>query len=80
MARKRWEDEDWMLSMPKLDEVVCRDCTFRKADQKAGDTVLHGALYGICDVFDSKPYPILHEGGECPYYVSDKDGIHPICV
>ena len=69
----RWEKEKWNVTSPNDDEIVCKDCIYRLKDRKAGDTVIHGASLGECDVFKIKPVPILMDGEECPYYLSETE-------
>lgn len=60
----RWDDEE-MYSISPGDNIACKDCVNRLRDVK---WVNDRYKFGICDVYDQKPYGILWENDKCNYY------------
>lgn len=75
-ARKRIE-EDFKPILPP-DDIVCKNCSFRKADLKHdGKVIVHGYKNGYCKIYDEtiggKPNEILFENAKCKYYTKDDE-------
>jgi hypothetical protein len=69
----RWENEDWILRVPD-DNIICKHCMFRKADQKAGEAIFKGHIYGVCELFpNGKPEGVLFNGAPCEYFTDERD-------
>ena len=70
----RFED-DAVGPLERLDvgKLMCKDCVYRRKDQKLGKTMFDGAAFDNCDAYDSKPTSVLFDGGDCPYYLSEKE-------
>lgn len=74
-ARKRIE-EDFAPKFPK-DDILCKDCVFRKPDLKEnGKVIVAGYKNGYCKVYTpeirGKPNDILFNNGNCKYYMKDE--------
>lgn len=75
-ARKRLE-EDFAPILPP-DNIVCKDCAFRKGDVKrGGKVVVHGYKNAYCEIYDNtiggKPNEILFNNAKCKYYMKDDE-------
>lgn len=73
-AEKRLND-DFQPTFPD-DDIVCKDCVFRKPDLKEnGKVIVKGYKNGYCKVYTKeitgKPNEILFENKECKYYMKD---------
>lgn len=60
------ERDDLYFSLPDIDKIVCKDCMHREEDRVDG--AIKGAILGVCNMYYDKPYEILWQGGDCPYY------------
>lgn len=75
-AQKRIE-EDFNPILPP-DDIICKDCAFRKADLKLdGKVIVHGYKNAYCEIFDNtvggKPNDILFDNAKCKYYMKDEE-------
>lgn len=76
-ARRRIE-EDFNPVLPP-DDIICKDCAFRKSDiKRGGKVVVHGYKNAYCEIYDNtiggKPNEILFENAKCKYYMKDDEG------
>ena len=69
----RWEEEDWVAEHPDPDKIPCKDCVYREKDREVGDTVILGAVLGMCQVYTDKPTHILFDGEDCPYHLTEEE-------
>ena len=68
--------EDPVFNSPDSEKINCKDCAFRMKDAKVGKSVISGASKAFCDVYPKspgKPSDVLWKGGDCEYYVSEKN-------
>lgn len=77
-ARRRIE-EDFKPTFPD-DDIVCKDCIFRKPDYKDqnGNVILKGCTHGYCEVYaekisNGKPTGILFRHEKCKYYMKEDE-------
>ena len=74
-AEKRLND-DFQPMFPD-DNIICKDCVFRKFDiVENGKVIVKGYKNGYCkvytkDISNGKPYEILFDKGKCEYYMKD---------
>ncbi|NLW71168.1 MAG: hypothetical protein GX061_08825 [Eubacteriaceae bacterium] len=75
-ARKRIE-EDFDPVLPD-DNIICRDCMFRKEDLTGenGNIIIAGYKKAHCDIYTSdtrnKPIGILFKNRNCEYYEKER--------
>lgn len=59
------------------DNIVCKDCVFRKPDLvENGKVIVKGYKNGYCkvyakDISNGKPNSILFNGADCEFYMKD---------
>lgn len=76
-AQERIED-DFKPTFP-ADDIVCKDCVFRKLDLKDenGNVIVKGYKNGYCEVYDKKtsgkPNEILFNNANCKYYMKEDE-------
>ena len=71
--KPRWENENWILSLPDNGKISCKDCHWREADRDLGASIILGSTLAMCKIYDSKPSQILFDNSPCPYHLSDKE-------
>lgn len=71
-ARKRIED-DFEPTLP-ADDIICKECEYRKRDLKDenGNVIVKGYKNGYCEVYKpmlgGKPNEILFNNARCKYF------------
>lgn len=74
--RAHFEIDNIVWQQPP-DDIVCRDCAYRKPDVKSGDRVLvKGYKNAKCAAYveQDKPLEVLFEKKDCEWYEKDDLG------
>jgi len=77
MGKKR-EFSPMHCESPNVNEIFCRDCSFRDKTtiDLDGKEILVGVTKAYCDIYvkpNSKPTEILFQQAPCDFYVKDEE-------